>query len=238
MIVFGAIIAAGQYARLRRHLRDEQAYGAALGLANVQLERQIATAHLQTLRARVQPHFLFNALNAVAALVRRGDHGNALTMLAELSELLRFALRDSTAQFVPLGDELSLVQRYLSVERVRLGDRLQVEIDVPATLRDVAVPALLLQPLVENAVCHGVAESAGAGRVRVSVRESGDGMLVIDVTNTGPALRSGWSLDGDAGTGLTLTRERLQTLYGDAHRFTIESVAGGVAACVRIPVRR
>ncbi|HEU0300792.1 MAG TPA: histidine kinase, partial [Longimicrobium sp.] len=198
-----------------------------------ELERQLLQARLQALEMQIHPHFLFNTLHAVASLIRVKEDQAAIRMLVGLSDLLRLALRNRDAQEVPLREELEFVRRYLDVERIRFQDRLRTEVDVaPDAPLDALVPHLVLQPLVENAIRHGVEARAAAGSVRVEVSRE-DGMLTMRVGDDGP----GPNGNAKRGIGLGNTRERLRHLYGDRHRFELSGGAGGGAlATVTVPL--
>jgi hypothetical protein len=198
-----------------------------------ELAAELAEARLRALRAQLRPHFMFNALNSVAMLVRGGRDTEAVDTIARVSELLRDGLADDDGAEVTLEDEVVLARRYLAIEQVRFADRLEVRVDLTDDARGVRVPRLILQPLVENAVRHGIGARAAAGRVEISARTSADELIVM-VRDDGP----GPAAAGRAGVGLRITRERLATTYGDAARLTLEHAPGGGAiATVVIPLR-
>jgi two-component system, LytTR family, sensor kinase len=200
------------------------------------LRIQLATAQLAVLKNQLQPHFLFNTLNGIMALVRRQETAPAEQMLERLGDLLRCVLRDTDAQEVSLGSELELIRLYLSIEQVRFQDRLHVEIDVRPELLRSMVPNMCLQPLVENAIRHGIGRSSAAGKVHIKGARSGDS-LRIEVHDSGS--HAGGSTDRrHSGIGLSNTRARLHSLYGDEGRVGIEACAGGgTLATVVIPYR-
>lgn len=187
------------------------------------LSGALAAAELAALKSQLQPHFLFNALGSISELVHL-DPEAADRMLVKLSALLRHTLDDASAQEVTLQDELSSLELYLAIEEVRFGDRLTVRWDIDPKARAALVPHLVLQPLVENAVQHGVGPRAGAGAVTVAARAAGE-RLVLAVRDDGVG-RAAEVLAG-AGVGLTNTRTRLQLLYGAHHRVTVRDAAGG-----------
>jgi hypothetical protein len=202
-----------------------------------ELRSLLVDARLGALRMQLQPHFLFNALNTVAMLVRQGDAQTSVRVLARLAELMRQLLDDEAPQEVPLDDELEFVGRYLEIERVRFGDRLHVRIDADHTARATPVPHLLLQPLVENAIRHGIARRSEAARVDVSAFRR-DGVLHIVVRDDGPGIPAGWTLAASQGIGLRNTCTRLQYLYGDDATLDITNAEGGGAVVnVVLPVR-
>jgi two-component system, LytTR family, sensor kinase len=190
-------------------------------------EARAHEARLEALRYQLNPHFLFNALNAVSTLVVEGRNAEATRTLARLGDLLRATLERPAAGEVPLADELELLRRYVDVEQVRLGDRLTVSVDVAPDAWGARVPVLLLQPLVENAVRHAVAPREAGGHVTVTAvtaeRAGGGRTLRLTVSDDGPGLRGSPA----AGVGLANARTRLAQLYGDAHRFVLGDAEGG-----------
>jgi Histidine kinase/Histidine kinase-, DNA gyrase B-, and HSP90-like ATPase len=197
-----------------------------------QLQSRLAQAQLQALKLQLHPHFLFNTLNAITALVHR-DPSRAERMVTGLSELLRLSLGTVSEQEVPLSRELEMLEYYVDIQQVRFNDRLTVHLDVAAELQRALVPNLILQPLVENAIKHGIAPRAAAGRIDVEVRRDGD-RLALGVRDDGvgelnPAARR-------EGVGLANTRARLASLYGSAHAFTAGPRAeGGFQVSITIP---
>jgi two-component system, LytTR family, sensor kinase len=213
-------------------------FGVAVYFAVVGAERaafyffESAEAKLNALRAQLNPHFLFNSLNAVAVLVRDKDTETASRVIEELGAMLHELLRSDAAHEVTLSEELAFLNRYLTVEQVRFADRLQPTFDVDQKTLGAAVPMLVLQPLVENAIRHGIAKRTEAGRVHVAGKRDGDD-LVLAVSDDGPGVT-----ESGAGVGLSNIRARLATLHGDRARLDLQSVPGGGAvATVRLPYR-
>lgn len=201
-----------------------------------QLERSLAEARLEALQLRLQPHFLFNTLNSVAALIPRDPDG-AERVIARLSELLRFLLQQEGAHEVALATELELLDRYLDIETTRFGDRLTVEMDVAPETRNASVPSLVLQPLVENAVRHGIARVPGPGTVTIGSKKHDD-RLVLTVEDSGPGLREPPEALTE-GTGLATTRRRLAELYGDDQTLELGTgERGGLRVTVELPFRQ
>lgn len=215
---------AGLYARRERRRATE---AAALSTALVE-------AQLTALKAQLHPHFLFNALGSISELVHL-DPERADRMLVKLSALLRRALAAASAQEVTLAEELSFLEPYLEIQQVRFADRLTVRWDIDPRARNALVPHLALQPLLENAVVHGVAPRAGAGSVVVAARVVGDRLaLAVRDDGVGDAAR----VRAGAGVGLTNTRARLERLHGADHRFTVRDVdGGGVEVELDLPLR-
>jgi sensor histidine kinase YesM len=219
-----------------RRARGRERDAARLGM-------QLAQARFDALAAQLQPHFLFNALQGISTLIHR-DPAAADAMLGRLGELLRDVLRHDPRQEIPLREELDVLDRYLDLSRQRLGDRLNIDIDVSAEARDGLVPFFLLQPIVENAVEHGVASRAAGGRVGIRAAHVGDA-LRLEVRDDGPGLgapgprRPGAGSGVRNGVGLANTRERLRELYGGAHMFELTSPEdGGVRVVIELPFRR
>jgi two-component system, LytTR family, sensor kinase len=214
-------------------------------VAAAQLETQLATAQLQALRMQLHPHFLFNALHSAAMLTMMDPEG-AHRVLVQLSALLRSTLDRSAAAEVPLSEEIDFLDRYLAIERIRFQDRLQVEIQADDDALAGVVPNLILQPLVENAVRHGIARRTDARCLTIRAARQ-NGSLVLEVEDDGPGLPGGWTLarpNGTGGVGLTNVRSRLERIYGVDARLELLTPADsdgrlrqGVLARVTIPYR-
>jgi len=227
VVAYFAILGLGMLLATMLELRERERDAA-------RLAAQLSEAQVQALRMQLQPHFLFNALNAVMALVRDQETGAAVQGLSNLSELLRTTLRDQSP-CLPLSQELAFIERYLELERLRLGHRLRVEVDVPDALRDVSVPTFVLQPLVENAIKHGISVRREGGTIVIRARRDGD-VLTLAVSNDGPppvALAGGLE-----GVGLRNTRERLARMYGAAASSSLapRPSGDGAVATLTIPV--
>jgi two-component system, LytTR family, sensor kinase len=200
-------------------------------ISAAQLEGRLTEARLEALRLQLNPQFLFNTLNAISAFVE-GDPERARRMIARLGELLRRTLSGGAAAEVPLSRELDLLAPYLEIQRIRFGDRLSIQLDVPDGAGDALIPALMLQPLVENAVEHGVKRTLDAARVRLTARRSGD-RLRVEIADNGPG-----PTGGGEGVGLANTRARLAGLYGDAHRFELRPLeTGGTVVTIELPFK-
>jgi two-component system, LytTR family, sensor kinase len=198
----------------------------------VQLEAQLSDAKLRTLQAELHPHFLFNTLHAISTLVHTKPE-LADRMISRLSDLLRLTFDRSGAKRVPLQEELEFLQKYLEIEQTRFQDRLTVRFEIDPETLDAEVPRLILQPLVENAIQHGIAPRSSPGEVQVaSGRE--DGRLWLEVRDDGVGLNPGARARLRSGIGLANTRDRLACLYGDGHR--LEFFDGGPGLSVRIDI--
>jgi sensor histidine kinase YesM len=191
-----------------------------------QLETQVAQARLGALKAQLQPHFLFNTLNAIVVLVRQQKGKQAEETLARFSDLLRAVLADMESQEVTLARELEYLRLYLSIEQLRFSDRLRVDIDVAPELLDAAVPHMGLQPIVENAIRHGIGMRATPGVIAIRAERVGDA-LHVTVRDDGPGFGGGEK--GGMGLGLANTRARLRQLYGTTAEVRTEPGAGGGA---------
>jgi len=204
----------------------------------VQLARvseQLAGARFAALQAQLNPHFLFNTLHAISALVDR-DPAGVRRMIARLSELLRSTLEDTSAERT-VARELAFIARYLEIMQVRFEGKLQAETFVEPAAREALVPTLILQPLVENAVRHGVAKVRGGGRIEVAARRVGD-RVRLSVRDSGPGWPGGGAPEAARGIGLRNTEARLRQMYGDEQRLWLESaVEGGALAVVEVPHR-
>jgi len=201
------------------------------------LNEQLSKAQLNALRQQIEPHFLFNTLNAIAGLVREGKNDTAVGMIAGLSDLLRHALKDSNRQEVLLGEELEFLQKYLDIQKVRFAERLQLSVEIDREFLIARVPTLILQPIVENAVKHGIAKRANGGVIQISAVRS-NGMLTFRVYNDGPGLPAGWDTN-QSGVGISNVRTRLQSLYGNAFELTMRNRApGGVEVSLSVPFRQ
>jgi two-component system LytT family sensor kinase len=197
-------------------------------LRAARIESSFARTQLRNLRLQLQPHFLFNALHTISAVMYE-DPAAADEMLEQLAELLRSSLHTAQSDEVPLAEELALLERYLAIQRARFGERLAVEVEVDDGAEALLVPSLILQPLVENAIRHGNAERLGRGAIRVRARWQGE-RLVLEVEDDGPGRPAAAGGDGDGrppGLGLASTAERLLLLYGDAQTFSAGNRAGG-----------
>ena len=232
-LVVGAALALTYYGRYHASaLRT-----ARLEANTARLELGLAEARVLALRTELNPHFFFNALNSISGLVRRGENDAAVQMLARLGELLRLTMDRELAPEIPLGSELALLDRYLDIERVRFGDRLTVDIGVEPPADEAHVPALILQPLVENAVRHGITKRPGPGRIQILARRSGD-VLELSVRDTGEGLGVRDLTMRREGIGLSNTRARLAAMYGDAASLQLDNAAGGGAlVTLHIPWR-
>jgi len=199
------------------------------------LERRFTEARLNALRMQLDPHFLFNALNTISAQVER-DPRMARTMIERLGDLLRRSLDLRDKEEIPLAEELAFLDHYLAIQRIRFGNRLKVDIDVDPAVRYTPVPCLLLQPLVENAIRHGLSPRASGGTILVSVCAI-DRLLQISVADDGVGLPAGWSLESSPGIGLSLTRDRILGLYPGVGRLVVRPrTGGGTEASVTLPL--
>ena len=200
-------------------------------------ENAAREARLAALRSQLNPHFLFNSLNAASTLVLTGHPSAATQMLAQIGELLRRSLESELPWEVPLSEELAFAKQYLAIEQTRLGDRLQVNLAIAPETLDVMVPSMLLQPLIENAVQHGVATLIEGGRIVIESALHG-GRLRIVISNPGPPAVAP-HVETARGVGLRNTRERLQTLYGADQALSFDwPEAGGCMVTVELPLRR
>lgn len=199
------------------------------------LSEQLSSARFAALQAQLNPHFLFNTLNTVTVLVRDDDRQGAVTIIENLSEMLRRTLSRHQANEVTLGEELELVKQYVAIEQARFSDRLRPDFNIPDSLLSAVVPSFSLQHLVENAIRHGIAKDTDAGLLLVTANRSGD-VLEINVINDGVSIDP--SVTPPKGHGIENTRERLRALYGDNASLVIAPrPEGGTIATLRLPYR-
>ena len=225
LVYFAIVVASYAWrdsARLRRREREAAA-----------LEAQLRDAQLSALRMQLQPHFLFNSLNAVMALVRDHDTDRAIRALALLSDVLRATVNAGDAHETTLGSEIDFVTRYLGIEQVRFGDRLRVVIDVPPELETARVPVFILQPFVENALKHGVLRAREGNEIAISARVH-DSSLVLEVRDDGRGLTS--SAGSTSGVGIANARRRLERMYGTTSGLTVRDAPMGTGVEVRITI--
>ena len=230
LLAYGAVVGIIYATDFYRRFRERE-------LLASQLTAQLAQAQLQALRMQLNPHFLFNAMNTIAMQVRKSANDDAVRMLAGLSDLLRYMLEDSRPTEVPLAEELVFIERYLAIEQVRFQDRLRIDIDAGPGTAQALVPTLILQPLVENAIRHGISRRAQAGRVSIQARRTDDN-LILQVQDDGPGLHSETTPTPGTGLGLRNTRARLEQLYGGDQSLELAQIpAGGTLATLRIPYK-
>jgi len=227
LVLYGLIL-------LVDHALDSREKLALQQTETARLNEQLSKAQLSALRRQIEPHFLFNTLNAIAGLVREKRNDAAVSMIVGLSDFLRRVVEDSDRQQVPLGEELEFTRKYLDIQKARFAERLQFSVDVPPELLPAQVPSLILQPMVENAVKHGIARRLQGGAIRITAFRL-NGTLTMRVYNDGPSLPVGWE-KGQSGIGILNVRTRLQSLYGDRFELSIRNQQpGGVEATVSVP---
>jgi signal transduction histidine kinase len=208
----------------------------ARAVREAQLETRLVEARLRTLEAELHPHFLFNTLHAISSLVHTNPD-SADRMISRLSDLLRLTFDRSGSPGVSLQEELEFLQKYLEIEQTRFQDRLSVHFEIDPETLDAEVPKLILQPLVENAIKHGVSPKPGSGLVQIASRRQGE-KLWIEVSDNGVGLSAGARAQLRSGIGLSNTRDRLECLYGPAHRIEFSDESDGLAVRLEIPFHR
>lgn len=230
ILVFWAIFGVGYAFEYRERYRERASRAA-------ELKAQLARAQLESLKMQLHPHFLFNTLHTIAGLVRSNEKSSAVNMISGLSELLRHALESADEQEVTLRNEVKIIELYLEIQQVRFSDRLTVRVDVAPETMDALVPNLILQPLVENAIRHGISHQNSPGLLEIEARRQ-NGDLQIMVSDNGPGLRPDWEAQATKGIGVVNTNERLKHLYGKNHRFELRNrESGGTTATLVIPFR-
>ena len=215
------------------HLVDSRDKVARKMTETAQLSEELSKAQLAALLRQMEPHFLFNTLNSVAGLVRDNRRAAAVNMIVGLSEILRRSSQNYKPE-ATLADEVEYLQRYIDIQKVRFGERLTYSTDIPEDLLDLQVPSLLLQPLAENAIKHGLSERVAGGAIRVTVATRG-AALCLTVYNDGPAFAPDWESNG-AGIGLANLRTRLRIMHGDLADLRVSNVKGGVEVTVTLPL--
>jgi LytS/YehU family sensor histidine kinase len=205
-------------------------------LKALELEKQLSAAHLRALQMQLEPHFLFNTLNAITTLVEFGRQKQAAQMLSHLNAILKSTLKRTAPEKVPLSQELEIIENYLAIEQVRFADRLQIEIKVDPGALDGLVPCFLLQPIVENAIRHGIARCENEGLIEASVRREGRS-LHLRVRDTGPGVSA--RAQNGLGIGLKNTRERLTHFYQSEFAMKAQALdTGGFEVAITIPYER
>ena len=232
---YGVILLVSHVILYYQRFREEEVKASRLKAELAEAQLQITRAQLESLKMQLHPHFLFNTLNSISALLDE-DVEAADEMLARLGDFLRLTLENSGAQTVALRDELEFLRRYLEIEQVRYQDRLRVEMNVEPETLDAGVPNMILQPIIENAIRHGISQRLTSGRIEVRAAREGD-RLRLDVQDNGPG--PGENGSAKAGVGLANTRARLNQSYGATHSFAIrEAPEGGTVVTLQIPYTR
>lgn len=235
LFFYWAIVGAYNVGEYANRYRERERIATQLSLKASRLETSLARAHLESLRMQLNPHFLFNTLNAISVLALKGEKHSVVRTLTLLSDLLRVSL-ENAGQVVALREDIALLQRYLEIEQIRFKDRLTVRFDVTPDALDAEVPTLALQPIVENAIRHGISQKPGVGRIDIR-GFTRDGYLVLEVQDTGPGI-TGTSNNAGSGIGLANTRARLEQLYAGDHTMTLENAPeGGALVRIEIPLR-
>ncbi|HTZ21665.1 MAG TPA: histidine kinase [Opitutaceae bacterium] len=230
MVFYWAVIAFGYVGRLSKRYKQEEVKAA-------QLESQLIEAELKALKQQLHPHFLFNTMNTISVLVREGRNQEAVQLLARFSSLLRTLLDNTRVQEVTLRQEIDFLERYMEIQKMRFSDRLTFRVVVEPAAFEARIPNLILQPLVENAVLHGLAQKAGPGVVEVHGRVTA-GRLHLEVRDDGPGFVAHGPGRVTEGIGLSNTRERLARTYGHQYQMVIESEKDhGVVVSLVLPYR-
>ncbi len=245
LLFYFALVGVGYAAKFYRRFKARELEAsrlevqtARLKVAAAELETRLMEAQLQALKSHIQPHFLFNTLNAIATLIRH-DPDKADRMISQLADLLRTTLAHRQDQEVSVQEEIELLEPYLEIERTRFGDRLSIDIETEPETSGARIPHLILQPLVENSIRHGIAPRCGPGTVAISTARRGES-LIVRVEDNGKGFDEHARENGgrNGGIGLTNTRARLEQLYPDTSALSIdEGPGGGTVVEIRIPFR-
>jgi two-component system, LytTR family, sensor kinase len=225
-----AVILGVDYMLQSRQLLAQQQLDAA------RLNEQLSKSKLDALRHQIEPHFLFNTLNGIASLIRERRNESAVDMVVGLSDILRHLTVEGERQQVSFGEELQLLRRYIDIQKMRFSDRLRVDIDISPDLYPAKIPSLILQPIVENALKHGIATLAQGGLISITASRS-DERFVVSVYNDGPHFRDDWNMQS-SGIGLRNVQDRLHHMYGNRFDFIQRNKAGGVEVALSIPYER
>jgi two-component system LytT family sensor kinase len=229
LVLYASLLAISSMLESRERLAHQQTEAA-------RLNEQLSKAQLNALRRQIEPHFLFNALNGIVGLVREGKNDSAVKMIVALSDFLRRVVEDTNRQEVPLQEEMEALLRYLDIQTMRFAERLQLSVTVPSELLPARVPSFVLQPMVENAIKHGIAKRAQGGAIRITASRS-HGMLTLKVYNDGPHLAPE-SESAPSGVGMFNVRTRLQSLYGNAFELDMQNQdPDGVEVSVSVPFK-
>jgi two-component system LytT family sensor kinase len=229
VLSYGAVVAVGHAFMFSHRLQTRQ-------LESVKMRASLREAQLASLQRQINPHFLFNTLHTIGVLIDDKQADTAGRLLQRLSELLRSRLKADMPHEAPLSDELELLDSYLEIERARLGDRVRIDVEIGEQLQDALLPALFLQPLVENALHHGAAKREDGGRVRVQVYAAAGDTLRIEVTDNGPGTQDGSALR--SGIALQNLRARLQQLHGAHHSMHAAGTPDGYRVFIELPLNR
>jgi two-component system LytT family sensor kinase len=236
LLIYAVIAGVSMSRDYAAQVRQQERQAAELAVQAADLERRLVESQLQSLRAQVQPHFLFNALNTISAFTET-DPQTARRLMGQLGDLLRASLTHANRPLVTLGEELTFLDDYLAIESARFEGRIAVKVRADDDALNVAVPSFLLQPLVENAIRHGVAPRVAGGRVDVTAERS-DGVLTVRVRDDGVGLPAGWQFDQHAGVGLRNVASRLEHHYGRPDLLRVApSSSGGTDVQIRVPIR-
>ena len=223
VLFFSILYALDLYARYKNHF-----------VWYSELETKLVKNQLQTLKMQLKPHFLFNALNTIAMMVRKGNDKKAVEMITGLSDMLRSSLSNEGRQFVTLAEELDLLKKYLSIEEIRYQDRLKLQFEIEEKVLSCKIPNLILQPIVENAFKHGIAHSMQEEEIKISSKIV-QSNLQIEVYNSGSSLPPNWTMASSKGIGMANTALRLQRIYKDNFKFQVLEVNNGVLVRIVLP---
>ncbi|HXR91811.1 MAG TPA: histidine kinase [Steroidobacteraceae bacterium] len=228
LVLYAFVLVIDYALQSRKRIARQQTEAAQLG-------EQLSRAQLDALRRQVEPHFMFNSLNSIAGLVRDNRNDDAVEMIVALSDFLRHAATDSTRPQVPLAQEVEHLRQYLEIQKARFAERLQVTLTIPPELLNAQVPSLILQPLVENAIKHGIAKRAQGGEIQVAATQA-NGVLNLRVGNDGPCLPAEMEKKR-TGIGIANLRNRLQLMYGNRFELSLRNQAtGGVEVSISLPL--
>ncbi len=227
MILYWITVGAEYYLRMQDQYKAQE-------MLNLQLESQLTDAQLKALKMQLNPHFLFNSLNTISGLVRTSEIKKAVGMLARLSDFLREVLIDRGNQEITLINEIGFLKKYLEIEQLRFGNKLEVTFEIGEDVEECLLPSLILQPIVENAIKHGISRRKNARELKIKAWND-EGNLRISIYNDGPAVSESKGPES-LGVGISNTVKRLEQSYGDKYEFSISNTESGVEVRMRLPM--
>ncbi len=235
LLVYALIAVFGYTLVFYRQTKEDEALKHELDIKNRELQKQVLDFKLSALKMQIQPHFLFNSMHSISSLIRKGMHNEAIETISLLSELLRHTLNTQEHDFVKLSDEIALLKKYLSIEKIRFGTNLNINYNIQESTRDVKVPSLILQPIIENIFKHGFKNNQ-KGEIGISCLNGAE-QLEITVTDNGGGLPPNFSLEKNAGIGLNNIKNRLENIYGNDASFDIRLGSNeGTEVSISLPI--
>ena len=236
LLVYTLIAVFGYTLVFYKQTKKDESLKHELDLKNRELQQQVVSFKLNALKMQIQPHFLFNSLHSISSLIRKGENNQAIDTISLLSDLLRSTINFQETEFVKLGDEIDIIKKYLSIEKIRFDENLNIEYKIDASLNNCLVPSFILQPILENTFKHGF-RNKQKGEISIECQRDGESIL-IRVNDNGEGLKPDFKLEVNGGIGLNNIRKRIHNMYDDKANFEIKNRnSGGVEASLEIPYR-